>query len=292
MLLLLVTILITLLVLGIIIYLIFKKKEKKEKKEKKNTENTENTKKENIQIQENKNIIKKIYMLWYDGFDKAPELVKKCVKSWIYHNPDWEIILLDENNLKNYFDYKDYNIDFSDKKYHQTQISDIIRTILLKKYGGVWADATTFCTKPLNSWLPKHIDQDFFAFENIQKDNLISSWFLYSTPNSYMIKKLLEDVVEYVNKNKVNEDYFFYHHTFYRRYKKDNIFKNHWDKIPKISAIPPHFIQENGLYSKLSHKVKDHIDKKKANVYKLTWKEKYNDRKDSNYSYLISTILT
>jgi mannosyltransferase OCH1-like enzyme len=274
----LVIILIFVIILGLIIYLIFKNKEE--------------NKMDNVHINKDKKIIKKIYMLWYDGFDKAPELVKKCVKSWEYHNPDWEIILLDKNNLRNYFDYKDYNIDFSDKNYNIAHISDVIRTILLKKYGGVWTDATTFCNKPLNLWLPNHIDQDFFAFEYIEKDSLISNWFLYSTPNSYMINKILEDVVKYVNENKVIEDYFIYHHTFYRRYKKDNIFKNHWDKIPKISAHPPHFIQKEGLYSKLSNQVKDHIDNKKANVYKLTWKVKCDDRKDSNFQYLVSTILS
>lgn len=238
-----------------------------------------------------KKIIKNIYILWFQGFNNAPELVKNCVESWKHYNPDWKIILLDDNNLKNYFKYEDYNISFKDKKYSKTHISDVVRTILLKKYGGLWTDSTTFCTKPLSSWLPNHIEQDFFAFEKIEKDNLISNWFLYSKPNSYMINKILDDVIEYVNKNDVIDDYFIYHHTFFKRYKKDIIFKNKWDKIPKISAHPPHFIQEKGMFSKLTDEVKNHIDNKKANVYKLTWKSDYKkNNENSNISYLFSTI--
>jgi hypothetical protein len=165
----------------------------------------------------------------------------------------------------------------------------MVRTILLKKYGGVWADSSTFCTRPLSLWLPNHIDQDFFAFEKVEKDNLMSNWFLYSAPNSYIINTQLNNLIDYVNKNNSTDDYFFYHH-FFNSYKTDNKFKDHWDKIPKISAHPPHYIQEKGIYSKLSNEVKDHIDNKKANVYKLTWKVDYDDKEDSNFAYLCSTI--
>ena len=51
-------------------------------------------------------MIKDIYILWYQGFDEAPDLVNKCVKSWKYYNPDWNIILLDETNYDKYTDIK------------------------------------------------------------------------------------------------------------------------------------------------------------------------------------------
>ena len=47
-------------------------------------------------------MIKIIYLLWFQGFDNAPEIVNKCVYSWKYYNPDWNIILLDHKNLINY----------------------------------------------------------------------------------------------------------------------------------------------------------------------------------------------
>ena len=40
--------------------------------------------------------------------------------------------------------------------------SDVIRVLLLHKYGGVWADATLCMTEGLEPWL--HMDVDFTTF--------------------------------------------------------------------------------------------------------------------------------
>lgn len=42
--------------------------------------------------------------------------------------------------------------------------SDILRLYLLKKYGGVWVDATNLCRRPLDAWLPSAACEGFFAF--------------------------------------------------------------------------------------------------------------------------------
>ena len=60
-------------------------------------------------------MIKTIYILWFQGFDNAPEIVKKCVQSWKYYNPDWTIILLDNTNLNNYITLENYIIDIHNK---------------------------------------------------------------------------------------------------------------------------------------------------------------------------------
>ncbi|MBV5261808.1 hypothetical protein FLX56_25680 [Synechococcus moorigangaii CMS01] len=43
----------------------------------------------------NTGIPKRIWMLWYQGLDKAPFLVQRCIQRWKDLNPDWEIIILD-----------------------------------------------------------------------------------------------------------------------------------------------------------------------------------------------------
>ena len=47
-------------------------------------------------------INKNIYILWYQGFINAPDVVRICVYSWQINNPDYNVILLDKNNLANY----------------------------------------------------------------------------------------------------------------------------------------------------------------------------------------------
>ena len=107
-------------------------------------------------------IPKKIWFLWYQGLSQAPLVVIKCYESWKKYNPDWEVIFLDENNLKNYITLslpKEKLCELS--KNHQ---SNLTRLELLSKYGGVWADATSLCRVPLDNWLEDYTQAGFFAF--------------------------------------------------------------------------------------------------------------------------------
>ena len=95
---------------------------------------------------------KNIFLLWLQGWDKAPWLQRKVLDSWIINNPDWNIKLIDQNNLGQYLNDIDYIYD--EKKEISAQAkSDIVRLGLLKKYGGIWADSTLLCMQPLDHWV-------------------------------------------------------------------------------------------------------------------------------------------
>jgi hypothetical protein len=236
-------------------------------------------------------MIKTIYILWFQGFDKAPEIVKKCVNSWKHYNHDWNIVLIDNNNLLNYIKIDNYITNY--KNINNIALSDIIRCILLKLYAGLWVDATTFCNKPLNNWLPNYINAGFFAFNKPGPDRLLSSWFLYSDKNNYIIDKWYNKTIEYYKNHDTPHTYFWFHYLFGDLYSSDNIFKEIWDNVPKISAngTGPHYLQEKGMFNNLSTQNKLDIDNKITPLYKLTYKcefSKYD--KNKNLYYLYSTI--
>ena len=79
-------------------------------------------------------------------------VITTSCKTWKIHNPEWKIILLDENNLKKYVNDIDYLYDKNKNITFQAK-SDIIRLSILKNNGGVWADATLLCSKPLDDWV-------------------------------------------------------------------------------------------------------------------------------------------
>lgn len=233
-------------------------------------------------------MIKTIYILWFQGFNKAPEIVKECVNSWKYYNPDWNIVLIDNNNLINYVNLDNYKINFD-----KTALSDVVRILLLKLYGGLWVDATTFCNKPLNDWLPNYINEGFFAFDKPGPDRLLSSWFLYSDKNNYIIDKWYNKTIIYYKNNDNPDIYFWFHYLFGDLYKLDKIFKEIWDRVPKLSANGngPHYLQEQGMFKNISIQNKLDIDNKITPLYKLTYKcefPKYNE--NLNLYYLYSTI--
>ena len=124
---------------------------------------------------------KVIWMLWFQGWDNAPEANKICFETWKYHNPDWIVCGLDEHTLGRYIDT---SMIPSSLNRDITAQSDIIRLMLLEKYGGVWADSTVFCNKPLDDWLPNGT----FMFTKPNKFLDIASWYISAPKESYTIR--------------------------------------------------------------------------------------------------------
>lgn len=216
-------------------------------------------------------MIKTIYILWYQGFNNTPDLVNKCVNSWKYYNPDWTIILLDESNYTKYANINKY-FDITKKNISLTHLSDIIRLLILKKYGGVWADATTFCNKSLDEWLPNYISEGFFAFDKPWPKLILNTWWLYGEKNSYIIKKWCELTIKYYNSHNEAHTYFIHNYLFQDLYRENKKFKEIWDKVPKISGIGARYVYEKGFFNKIDDEIKKSITSKITPVYKLTYK--------------------
>ena len=214
---------------------------------------------------------KTIFILWFQGFDKAPEIIKKCVQSWKYYNPEWKINLLDNTNLKDYININNY-VNTIDKKINFTALSDIVRLILLDTYGGLWVDATTFCNRPLNKWLSTYVRNGFFAFNKPGPDRLLSTWFIYSSKKNLITQKWLNAVVDYWKIHNTPHTYYWVHYLFGDLYKTDNVFMSLWNNILKIAAAGPHAFVNKGMFGKISPKIKSDIDTKIAPLYKLTYK--------------------
>ena len=96
-----------------------------------------------------------IWILWWQGWDQAPPIVLKCLQSWHHHHSplQWNIILLDKNNIGNFIDLKKVVSEQVQNLMSLTALSDVIRWLLLYEYGGVWVDSTVFCHRPITSWL-------------------------------------------------------------------------------------------------------------------------------------------
>ena len=145
-------------------------------------------------------IPKKIWMLWYQGVSEAPFIVRSCIDSWIKQNPNWEVIILDSECLNQYV-----RLNLPEKKVTSlslNHLSDLLRLALLSKYGGVWADATTFCMKPLDDWINDCSTSGFFAFYKPGRDRIMSNWFMVSEKGNPIVLKLKERLTLYWVENK------------------------------------------------------------------------------------------
>lgn len=146
-----------------------------------------------------KKLPKRLWIMWLQGLEQAPDIVRACYKSWETLNPGWEIIFLDETSVHEYVDLKP--ILAKQGYLGKAALSDIIRVKLLAQYGGVWADATSYCQIPLNDWLGDHMESGFFAFRKPDRVRLLTSWFLAARPDNYLIKKWAEATDAYMLEN-------------------------------------------------------------------------------------------
>lgn len=95
----------------------------------------------------------KIWMCWWQGEDHAPEIVKACIDSVRRNSGDHEVVIITDENLSDYVDIPDWVLEkVSSGVMSRTHLSDLLRLSLLADHGGLWLDATFFCTGSLDEY--------------------------------------------------------------------------------------------------------------------------------------------
>ena len=92
-------------------------------------------------------IPKKIYYVWF-GRQPLPTRVQANLASWRRHNPDYEIIQINEDN----FDFAQYR--FARQAYDAEMwafVADVVRLAVLHQFGGFYLDTDVRLIKPLDS---------------------------------------------------------------------------------------------------------------------------------------------
>jgi hypothetical protein len=242
-------------------------------------------------------MIKNIFILWFQGFEQAPEIVKNCLNSWIHYNPDWKVIQLDSSNLHEWID----NIeDLKKEGMLLCHLSDMIRMLLLHKYGGVWVDSTLFCNRSLSTWLPQFISSGFFGFSSPSNEYILSSWFLYSEPRHSITTSIANDIVAYFKNvddyRQVN--YLILHDRMNWLYENNPLFKEEFDKMPFFQSgisifrgIGPLFLLAIDLFNKCTPEIDTIIKCQAIPVFKLTYKCDYSKRTENSIiTHLFKTI--
>lgn len=190
---------------------------------------------------------KTIWLLWLEGWDKAPYIVKECAKSWRYQNPDWNIEYLSYSNIDDFL---------SIRHLHTSTVtpqakSDIIRLALLTEYGGVWADATLACMQPLDNWVYGALaPSGFWAYQGtgwpppkiINHTNAIypASWFMVSTRNNYIVRMWNEAADSYWTRKASTSDYFWMDRLFRDILASNRMVQSLWGQTPYLSCEDPY----------------------------------------------------
>lgn len=179
-----------------------------------------------------------IWQIWFQGKDKAPELVQKCIDTLITNSNGRKVILVTLDNVNEFIDIPDYILE----KYKKGIIShahfaDYIRACLISKYGGLYIDANAVITSPIPEYFFKQecfflkseacfnkIDYEKINVVPLEKNKKfrllpkkkpfleISNWLVAGKPNNRLTNAIVTFLNEYWAKEDVAVDYFFFHY--------------------------------------------------------------------------------
>lgn len=233
---------------------------------------------------------KTIWLFWWQGVDSMPSIVKSCVNSVKKHSNGKKVVLITKDN---FFDYTNISSNilkkFDDGAITLTHLSDILRFNLLYNYGGLWIDATVYCTGEIgDSYFgdlytsggyygtdPKFVDGKWtgFLIGGNSKNELfrfMNDFFeSYWENNDHLIQYFLIDYgLEYAYKNNIGG---------FMDYVDNKALNNN----PNLFELAPLL---NDRYDK------NIFNELKLNtiMFKLSYKIKFNDDDDTFYQKILS----
>lgn len=220
-------------------------------------------------------INKTIWLCWLQGEKEAPIIVQKCIESIRKNKPDgFEVVIITEKNMHHYIRFPEYMIEKSTAgMITRTHMSDLIRTELLYQYGGLWIDATVYCSREIPRYL---CEGDIFAFRWSLFDQSvlkISSWWIYAKQRSPVLQDLRNLLFVYWKYERTMRDYYLFHIAFSVVVDHNSANAAYFSSMAYVNNSNPHV-----LYGKMPFTFDERewkIINDLSPVHKLSYKRKF-----------------
>ena len=233
-----------------------------------------------------------VWMIWFQGYDNAPELIKLCIERVrTILDERYQLIFLDEESI---FDYLCIPVHIIEKRKKNiigsAAFSDICRVMLLNRYGGVYIDSDIYFTA---DHLPEYITRkDFFVYSiysNWRKyvePRIASSWLICAKSGNRLLMAIEQLLISYWQKEMKLSDWMIIHQFFTM---VSEVFPNEIDDVETIITWPSTVLREeiNDEYNESRFrqicKIADaHILNHKSIYLKST-----NEGRDTYYGFLL-----
>lgn len=237
-----------------------------------------------------------IWIFWWQGKSNMPRLVHSCIKSVIERNPSHKVVILSRDNI---FLYVNFSKSIYDKIYNKTislaHFSDILRFRLLYKYGGLWIDSTIYCASSLNNTYFTSVYTSN-GNKNINKTHVFvsSKWteFLIGGNKGNLLFSFMNEFYKsYLANNKRFIDYFLSDYALCYAYE-NNIghFRSYVDKDACYNN--PHLYSLVNLLNEPFNAKKYKLITSDTNLFKLTYKKKFNNDIGTFYNKIVTDSLS
>ena len=146
----------------------------------------------------------KIWLCWFQGEQDSSlsSRDKTCIERWRKVAGSHEVIVLDKNKIDQILpEYQDI-INACTYERSLQHKADLLRLLLLEKYGGIWSDTSVYPLEDADEIIKQttsNADVFFYSFSKkriseTKGDRLIANWFIIAKePNNYAIQALTSE---------------------------------------------------------------------------------------------------
>lgn len=217
-----------------------------------------------------------IWLCWWQGCDRAPALVQRCVESVVSNRGTREVVLLSEGNFRDFVNLPDWICRRWERdEVSNTHFSDILRPASLSQNGGLWLDSTFFCSRPV-SWDASicpvfTISRPRYGYNSVAGGRF-ANYALGAAPSHRQVFQVILDyLLEYWRRNDLLVDYLLTDYMIVLAQKY----------VPSVhrafSIVAPNNPACDDLQAVLNQPYSDLVWSKlnkETSLYKLSWKSR------------------
>lgn len=236
----------------------------------------------------------KIWFCWMQGEECLPEIPRLCLDSLRKHANGHEVIVLDNENYKQYVSISARVIQlYESKKLKPAHFADILRVNLLAQQGGLWVDATLLAIKNL----PEDIfNRPFFSIKTQEIGHYVSRcrWAVFclaGEKNNILFQKVASLFNIYLSHTDLFVDYFMFDQFIDILCRHNQEIRKMIDDVP-INNIHTHDLSPILIQpfdrSKFQQLTRD------TYLFKLSWRlyseAELTENKDNYYHFLLQSL--
>lgn len=234
-----------------------------------------------------------IWVCWWTGEETAPALVRRCIRSIRENAGPHPVRMVTRDTYQEYLDIPDFMLEKVEaQQMGLAHLADYIRVRLLAEYGGLWLDATMFCSGPVPDLC---FELPFFTCKSPRRPcGYLSEmrWvtFCLGGWKGNVFYRFLTDAFErYWRDNPCAIDYLFFDHLIELAY----------ERIPAIhdlmDAVPENNLHRDDLQAAMNAALPaadfDSVIQPDTTLYKLSWRETYSTETPNGVASIYSFFL-
>lgn len=235
-----------------------------------------------------------IWVCWWTGEETAPLLVKKCIQSIRANAEEHPVHLITRENYAQFLEIPDYMLKkVAVKQMGLAHLADYIRVKLLANYGGLWLDATIFCSAAVPE---SYFCIPFFSSKGPVRPSEYVSDYRWTTfclggwKSNVCFRYLAEAFETYWKRNTYAVDYLFFDYIIILGYESISAVKT------LIDELPDNNIHRDDLQAAMNATMPasqwNSVIHPDTVLYKLSWREQYSicaeNGTESIYYYFIN----